>query len=1122
MKSLRNLLCILLMASASWLSAQCPTPPELSMPGTSILTCAITNATLMPESPTPNVTWAWSGPGGFTSSQQSPLVQQPGVYAVTVTEPINGCTASGWVEVVANTAPPGVTTTGGVIPCNSSSITLTASSQTSGATFVWLQGGIQISTGPTFAATTPNTYVVVATSPANGCTSSASAFVGTDPGVPILLIEQNHNLDCINSFVPIYAIVNVPNCTYAWTGPGGVSLGIQSTIVVTAPGNYTCVATSQSGCTASATLGMTQDINPPVFATFSDTIGCNGSQGTIGVVQGISNANDYQWSNGATTRTITSSNPGQYSVTVTGPNGCTATAIATLVYDLTAVSYSVTPVGCTVTNNGAIALATDPNLIVQWANGSTNPNLTNLSLGSYCVTVTNTIVGCTASDCIVVGIAAPIVVTASISQPSCNQNNGSIILSVSGGSAPYTYLWTTAFNGPAAQGLGQGAYTITVTDANGCTNFITAILIDQATSLFNATISVANCSGSIQMNYTGNPTPNLLNYLWSNGATGAVQTNLSPGSYSVQVGVQGCIANLGPFVIPPDGCTQLLQGTLREDANTNCLPEATEQGVNGWVIRATETTTLTEYFSQTDADGYYYMGLPTGTFNVQALPPSAVWVACGTGSLATFSGPDTVTVDISARNLVNCPVLDVQISNGILRRCFNNNNYYVQYQNYGTEPAIDPYAVVTLDPFLSYIGSSVPSINLGGNVYRFNLPNIAPGASGTFDIQVEVSCAATLGQTHCSEAHIYPDTLCFPTNSGWNGALLTTESVCNTDSLRFIIKNVGTAAMSTDLEYIVIEDAIMLRQGQTPPLAPGQSMTVAVPANGSTWRLEVEQEPLSPLAISPTVSVEGCTNTPGVFSTGYLNLFPMLDSMPWLDIDCTPNQGAYDPNDKRGIPEGYGNLHYIEPGTPLDYLIRFQNTGTDTAFTVVVTDTLSGHLDPATFQYLGASHGVRTEIYGEGILRFTFNNIMLPDSNVNEATSHGFVKFKIAHRQGIPLETDIFNEASIYFDFNDPVVTNKTQHRVGRDFVIVRLQEPDAYQAAQVQPNPVTDRILVQWAGYTAYHLQVINAQGRVVQTLDGTGNSASLDANDWQSGVYMIRLVGADNIVRLAKVVKM
>ncbi|HRD54714.1 MAG TPA: hypothetical protein PKY96_18920, partial [Flavobacteriales bacterium] len=112
--------------------------------------------------------------------------------------------------------------------------------------------------------------------------------------------------------------------------------------------------------------------------------------------------------------------------------------------------------------------------------------------------------------------------------------------------------------------------------------------------------------------------------------------------------------------------------------------------------------------------------------------------------------------------------------------------------------------------------------------------------------------------------------------------------------------------------------------------------------------------------------------------------------------------GAYDPNDKLARTS-MGNTSVWQSGEDewIDYTIRFQNTGTDTAFFVVITDTLPPNLDPATFEEGASSHAHGLSMQGHGVLRWMFPNILLPDSNVNEPASHGFVGFRI--RPHLPL-----------------------------------------------------------------------------------------------------------------------
>jgi uncharacterized repeat protein (TIGR01451 family) len=186
------------------------------------------------------------------------------------------------------------------------------------------------------------------------------------------------------------------------------------------------------------------------------------------------------------------------------------------------------------------------------------------------------------------------------------------------------------------------------------------------------------------------------------------------------------------------------------------------------------------------------------------------------------------------------------------------------------------------------------------------------------------------------------------------------------------------------------------------------------------------------------------SNVPAGF-TGYINVYGRLSASAVLgstqNFYASVNQndvvdnmiadnrsnlalevrGSYNPNDKQGTrtltPTQVANGEFIE------YTIRFQNTGTDTAFTVVVADTLANNLQANTLEMIAASHNARTSIKGNKVY-FEFLNILLPDSNVNEPRSHGFVKFRIKPKTNLVLGNTVQNKAAIYFDYNAPVITN--------------------------------------------------------------------------------------------------
>lgn len=138
-------------------------------------------------------------------------------------------------------------------------------------------------------------------------------------------------------------------------------------------------------------------------------------------------------------------------------------------------------------------------------------------------------------------------------------------------------------------------------------------------------------------------------------------------------------------------------------------------------------------------------------------------------------------------------------------------------------------------------------------------------------------------------------------------------------------------------------------------------------------------------------------------------------------------QCAYDPNDKTVEPIGVENEGYIPLETDwLEYTVRFQNTGNDTAITVVLKDQLDSDLDWGSMELLASSHNYLVSINQEGVATFAFNFIYLTDSSTNEAASHGFIRYRIKIKENSVNGTQIHNSASIYFDHNPPIITNST------------------------------------------------------------------------------------------------
>lgn len=507
-----------------------------------------------------------------------------------------------------------------------------------------------------------------------------------------------------------------------------------------------------------------------------------------------------------------------------------------------------------------------------------------------------------------------------------------------------------------------------------------------------------------------------------------------------------------------------IQGLVYHDANSNCQADSGEFRFANRVITISGSQT---HYTSTDSNGFYSTRVDTGNYLVSLQPaPSGIYwenAPCSPDTLAISIPNQLSTVDTSfALNaLALCPLLEVHLSVVFLRRCFTNT-YVITYCNQGTVAESNAYIDFSPDPFLVIDTASipVPYIATGLNQYRLFIGNLAIGACGSLAIPVLVSCASTLGQTHCSEAAIGPVSTCLL--PAWIGAVVGTNATCLNDTIVFTLSNSGNSA-SSNLNFLVYKDTLLYDQGGF-SLNTGGTITLSYPSdNGATFTLIAQQEFGYPELLGDSlvsVSIEGCGGSP---TTGIVTQFGLYDGSPYVDIDCRPNIGSYDPNDKTGFPAGFGNQHFILPETELTYHIRFQNTGTDTAFTVVIRDTLSEYLDVSSLQFMASSHACTWSVHGSDVpvIDFVFNSILLPDSNTNEPASHGFVTFRIRQKEENPLGTLIENTAGIYFDFNEPIITNTTSHEVNNLFIPPLVTTARTYVAEAnsllIYPNPAGD-----------------------------------------------------------------
>ena len=272
------------------------------------------------------------------------------------------------------------------------------------------------------------------------------------------------------------------------------------------------------------------------------------------------------------------------------------------------------------------------------------------------------------------------------------------------------------------------------------------------------------------------------------------------------------------------------------------------------------------------------------------------------------------------------------------------------------------------------------------------------------------------------------------------------------------------------------------------------------------------------LAFSANTSVQS-----GDLLCGSTTVNPMIgDETPSDNFETTCFQvvNSYDPNEKLVSPYHTGDAlsggMIYEDEEVLTYTIHFQNLGTGPAYRVVVRDTLDANLLPESIKNVSFSHDGYLDVQGN-VVSFVFDSIMLAPASQDWLASNGQIKFDINRTAGLPLGTEIKNNAAIYFDFNPAIITNETVSFIGRpDTATTSVEELDLVDLnMEVFPNPFKENfdlvyILEQ---NTSVSIHLYNTLGELVQTYQSETavhsgeHSMNIQTNGLSAGLYMLRL---------------
>ena len=486
-------------------------------------------------------TYSWSN--GATTQNLTAIPS--GSYTVTVTD-ANGCTATATVTITQPAAALSATTTQVMIACfggNTGSVNMTPSGGTGPYTYVWTGG----STAQSAIGVPAGTYTVTVTD-ANGCTTTVTATI-TQPQAPLTLTNTQTNILCFGTSTGAINLTpagGTPAYSYLWSNNATTQ-----NLTSLPAGTYTVVVTDANGCTANASVTITQpQIGLTVGTTQTNVLCFGNSTGAINATpSGGSAPYTYSWSNGATTQNLTAIPSGSYTVTVLDANGCTATATVIITQPAAALAATTTQVNILCLNGvGSINLTVSGGTLgytYLWSNQVTTEDLANLQVGVYTVVVTDAN-GCTTTT------SAAIIQTLSQIPVAINNLSGTTVLTCSNpiinvqATGGVSYIWTggSSLNTAATSFTQPGQYTVNMIDPNGCPVSQTITLTQ---NVVLPPVQITNNSGSTTID-CNNATINLTasgggQYAWNNGLGTVTNVSISTGgTYTVVVtAANGCV-----------------------------------------------------------------------------------------------------------------------------------------------------------------------------------------------------------------------------------------------------------------------------------------------------------------------------------------------------------------------------------------------------------------------------------------------------------------------------------------------------------------------------------------------------------------------------------------------------
>ena len=847
-----------------------------------------------------------------------------------------------------------------------------------------------------------------------------------------------------------------------------------------------------------ASFLMSQPIQPNI-TYINPSCNGSGSDGSISAAPtGGTPPYTYQWKIGfagsvfSTNTSVSGLSSNIYFVQITDVNNTTVSDSITISSSIKGYVNNNAPANCPQSDGTAkvtILRGGNAPFTYSWTNGASTSIVTNLCGNTDIAVEVKDVNGCSVyfQDPVTYNYTAtigsthidsysPIISNYTTTPEQCPLNNGTITLNPSAGAAPYTYYWNTTpvQTTPIINGLTAGSYSVTIKDANGC-SITELIYVNLNSGSLNVTANVVNdvCTklqGSATLNITGGVPPYIVK--WYDGSSANSITGLGFGTYYVSVSDRnnctfykqlfvGDISPVSTWITPTlTGCDNI-SGSALSNVNGGTGPYSYQWNTNANTAFINNLSRGYYSVQVTDANGCKAKSWAFVNIN------SSCW---GYISGTIFQDNDGNCVQsLGEYPIMNEPIyVNAATSSYYLYNSYEISNTNGSYSSGYVLP--DQYTITNDDEIRTTVCPIAKS-------YSINIPVSGTNYTGKDFAKLPKSLYEDVTLLYYS---VYS-----PPRPGFDY------------SYSISYKNHGTVPSNGYVEVIYgnIESFV----SSSPAADFYDPTTKTLRFNYSTLMLgEIRNITIS--YHIPTSALLGSSYTHSIAAViGVTDPTP-LNNLAVYDFTVV---GSFDPNELSVSPAG----NITNADSVLTYSIQFQNTGTYSAELVVVKDVLDANLNIGTISNITSSHDFKFRLLENRTIEFAFENINLPDSTSNRIKSNGFVSFQIKTNKNLIPGTQIQNKVGIYFDFNQPIITNTTVNTVA---IETSTSAKTAVSSGNIYPNPAKDYAEFSFEKVIS-SIQLMNGSGIVVINQPISNLAEFKLAFNLPKGMYFYKAIGTD-----------